>query len=130
MKIFKYINLPLLFAIIVVLSSCYYDNAEELYPQPVSCDTTNVSFAGTVKPMLDQDCLSCHSGGAPSAGIRLENYDDIAAAAAIPEGSFGSLPGVIKHSNGNSPMPKGGNKFSDCKIRQIEKWINEGALNN
>jgi mono/diheme cytochrome c family protein len=130
MKIFKYLNLLLLSTFAVVLGSCYYDNEEELYPQPVACDTTNVTYAGTVNPILDQECLSCHSGGAPSAGIRLETYDDIAAAAAIPEGTFGSLLGVIKHSIGNSPMPKGGNKLSDCKIQQIEKWINEGALNN
>lgn len=130
MKNFKALNLPLIIVIIIIMSSCYYDNEEELYPQPVSCDTTNVTFAGTVKPILDQQCLSCHSGGAPSAGIRLETYDDIVAAAIIPEGTFGSLLGVIKHSSGNSPMPKGANKLSDCKIKQIEKWVNDGTLNN
>ena len=118
------------FLLVIMLSSCKYDNEEDLYPQPITCDTTNVTFAGTVKPIIDQYCLSCHNGTSPSAGIILETYSEIAASAAIPVGTFGSLMGVIKHSEGNSPMPQNGDKLSDCKIRQIQKWINDGTPNN
>jgi len=31
---------------------------------------------------------------------------------------------------GYYPMPKGGNKLSDCEINQVKNWINAGALNN
>jgi len=129
-NVFKIVNPLLIIVAAFTVSSCYYDNEETLYPRQVTCDTTNVSYAGTVKPIIDQHCLSCHSGGAPSAGISLETYDDIASAAAIPEGSYGSLLGVVKHSSGNSAMPKGANKLSDCNILRIEKWINDGTNNN
>jgi hypothetical protein len=42
----------------------------------------------------------------------------------------GKLLGAIKHSNGYSPMPKGGNKMKECDIRKIEIWINSGTPNN
>ena len=35
---------------------------------------------------------------------------------------------AVKHT-GLYPMPKGGNKLSDCKIKQIEKWIDNNYPN-
>jgi hypothetical protein len=59
----------LLFLILVVsvlvISGCYYDVAEELYPSNgTTCDTSSVTYSLTVKPIIDQFCVSCHSQGA------------------------------------------------------------------
>jgi len=40
------------------------------------------------------------------------------------------LMGTIKHESGWSPMPKNGNKLSDCKIQKIDRWILDGTPNN
>jgi mono/diheme cytochrome c family protein len=109
----------------LAFTSCYYDNEEELYPNPVACDTTNVTYSGTVAPILSENCNSCHGSTSPSAGIITDNYTDLQTI--VQNGKF---VGAINHLNGFSPMPKGGNKLSDCNLAKIEKWIDSGAPNN
>ena len=38
--------------------------------------------------------------------------------------------GTINHASGFSRMPKGGGKLTDCEISQLQKWIDNGILNN
>ncbi len=100
-------------------------------PTPTDeCDLTNVTFSGTVVNILSSDCTSCHSASNPSGGIRLDDYASVKAQASIAAGTSGSLMGAISHTAGNSPMPKNGSKLSDCKISQINKWIQNGMPNN
>jgi len=122
-KIFKQIIPTIL--IVVTLQSCYYDNEEDLYPNPPECDTINVSYSQDVWPIISSNCTSCHSGGAPSGNVYLDNYDNIVIAA-----DNGSLMGAIKHENGYSPMPKGGAMLSDCNIAIIQKWVDDGTPDN
>ncbi|MBU2649946.1 MAG: hypothetical protein KKA81_03350 [Bacteroidetes bacterium] len=114
----------------VFMPGCYYDNEEELYPDAGACDTSNVTYSGKVKPIIDQYCISCHSGGAPQGNVSLEGYANTAAAGQKPAGTYGSLYGVISHASGNSPMPKNQPKMQECKILQIKKWIDEGTKEN
>ena len=116
----------LLFTVMAIaLNACYYDNVEELYPSPPDCDTVDVSYANDVWPIINDNCTVCHSGGAPSGNVSLENYADVVIAA-----DNGSLLGTIKHEDGWSPMPKGGGKLSDCNIAIIETWVNDGTPDN
>ena len=111
--------------VLIGLNSCYYDSVEDLYPQPPACDTTGVTYSGSVKPVIDASSIGCHSGSAPCGNISLANYNDIVVAA-----QNGSLLGTIRHDNGWSPMPKNGNKLDDCSITKIEIWVNSGTPNN
>lgn len=108
-----------------LLTSCYKDNEEDLYPGDNECVTENVSFSATVWPAINNNCVSCHSGAGASAGIRLGNYNEISAA--IDGGRF---LGAIKHQQGFSAMPPSGQKLSECTISQIEAWIQQGKKNN
>ncbi len=95
------------------------------------CDTVNVTFSGTIWPeVIQKHCLGCHSGPNAGGGVHLENHTQVAAAAQIPAGQFGSLYGAITHAGGNSPMPKNQNMLPDCKITQVRKWIEAGTPNN
>lgn len=122
-------NLILALLIIVGVSSCYYDNSEELYPELQSgCDTTSVTYSTTIAPMLSSYCLGCHSNASANSfggGIKLENYSDVKTYV-----DNGKLVGAIKHLSGYSPMPKNAGKLSDCKISQLDIWVNRGAANN
>ena len=118
-------SIMILLTLTFLIQSCYYDNEEELYPQPAACDTTNVSYSNDVWPIISSNCTSCHSGGAPQGNVSLENYDDIVIAA-----NNGSLLGAIKHEDGWSPMPKGGGMLNDCDISKIEIWVNDGTPDN
>ncbi len=111
--------------IVIFMQSCYYDNVEDLYPQLLVCDTTNVTYSNSVWPVINANCTSCHGGGAPAGNIRLENYNDISSVA-----NNGSLLGTIRHENGWLPMPKGGGKLNNCDIAKIETWVNQGIPDN
>lgn len=108
-----------------ILNSCYYDNVEDLYPQPPACDTSSVTFAGDVMPIINANCFACHSGSAPSGNVKLETYDNIVASV-----NNGGLMGTIRHESGWSPMPKNGAKLDNCSITKLEIWIADGTPNN
>ncbi len=111
---------------ISVLSGCYNDDKETLYPS-TNCNTSTVTYTSTVKPIITQYCgfSGCHAGAAPASGIDLSTHSGLQIIALN-----GKLKGVINHTAGFSPMPKNGGKLTDCQISQIEKWITDGALNN
>lgn len=90
-----------------------------------SCDTNNFAFTAGIQPILNQHCRGCHSSAAPSAGIALDNYAGVRAVALD-----GRLLGAIRRETGFTAMPQGAAKLSDCKIRQVEKWVAGGAVNN
>ncbi|MDO8929940.1 MAG: hypothetical protein Q7W54_13250 [Bacteroidota bacterium] len=118
-----------MFLIIVFTTGCYYESEEKLYPVvSTDCDLTEVTFSGTIKPILQATCFTCHSNSNylnSGGGIKLENYADIK----IMAGN-GKLMGAVKHENGFIPMPQGGGKLTACEISQLQKWIDNGTLNN
>jgi len=127
MKMKKYKPL-IIIALITLLAGCYYDNREELYPQVGSdCDTSNVTYSGTIYPILNSYCLGCHGSGYASFGgnIRLDNYNDIKTVA-----DDGRLFGSVMRLPDFSPMPKNAAGLDVCKQDQIKVWIKLGAVNN
>ena len=113
--------------ITVVIVSCYYDSEEALYPSlSSSCDTANVTFSGTVVPIIANNCLTCHSNSTAASfgnNIRLENYADLKANAVAVQGSI-NYTGTFSH------MPKNGGKLKECSLRQFDIWVSQGMLNN
>lgn len=84
------------------------------------CDTSIYSYTGAISKTVRDYCIACHSGpnvGTTGGGILLDNYDNVKI-----QGINGKLLQSVKHT-GYFPMPKSGNKLSDCRISQIEKWI-------
>ncbi len=120
------ILLSALLVTVALLPGCYYDNEEALYPQLDSgCDTTGVTFAGSVVPILAASCYSCHSNANAATfgeNIRLESYADVKA-------NLTRLYGAVTWDAGYARMPKDGSKLDDCSIRTIEIWIAQGAPN-
>jgi hypothetical protein len=104
--------------------SCYYDNEEALYPTlNNSCDTTNVTYAGTIAPLLSSNCTGCHGGSLPSGGILLTNFTSVQTVA-----SSGLLMNAL-NGNGVPVMPLSGS-LSACKISQFQIWVRNGMQNN
>jgi hypothetical protein len=115
-------------ALLFIVTSCYYDNEEYLYPGNggiIGCDTTNVTYSGTVAPILATNCNNCHQPSFPSGGVVVNNYTDLMTV--VNNGRFW---GSINHESGYSAMPQGGSKLSDCNLKKIRKWIDDGAVNN
>jgi hypothetical protein len=114
---------------LLFLHSCYYDSEEFLFPETGNtCDTTSVTYAQSVAPILRNNCLACHSNGSAAGlggNVRLEDYADVKLKA-----DEGKLLGVISHAPGFVPMPQGAPKLDDCSISVIRIWIEEGGQNN
>lgn len=113
---------------VVGLAGCYNDNKEDLTPTtpPVTtCDVTDVSFSSTIQPIFRESCATsgCHNSTSKAGTYDLSNHAGAKAASS-------RIAGAINHLSGYSQMPQGAGKLSDCKIDQIESWLNAGAPNN
>ncbi|MBF9254498.1 hypothetical protein I2I11_14435 [Pontibacter sp. 172403-2] len=124
-----YTFLALLAFLGAAVTACTSDNSEDIdpqpKPQPEQCDTTNVTFAKTVSPILAANCYSCHSSSVATNGVVLDTY-----AGVQKQANNGNLVGVITHAPGYPPMPQGGAKLPACDINKIKSWVKAGAPNN
>jgi len=89
------------------------------------CDSNSYTFSGAVLPVMNTYCKGCHNPASLGGGVDLSTYTDIKSVALN-----GKLLGSLRQVPGFSPMPKGGNKLDECKLKQIEKWIQSGSPNN
>lgn len=109
--------------LLIVLSACYYDNEEELYPDYGKvCDTTIITYDSQISEFINNQCISCHGASvAPTlgGGIGLYNYD-------LVSDKADAVYGAISHSGGYSAMPKGSSKLDECTIAKMEIWIRNG----
>lgn len=121
-------KLVLALPLVALMSSCYYDNVDDVYPGAglfTVCDTTSTqSYTTHITPILVNNCYSCHSGSNPSDGVSLDNYAGVAQVAAS-----GRLVGAIYHQQGFTAMPNG-LQLDSCYMKQIKKWVDAGAPNN
>ncbi|MBK9318326.1 MAG: hypothetical protein IPM91_05525 [Bacteroidetes bacterium] len=108
----------------LLFTGCYYVVEEALYPSSGTCDTSNITYANTIAPIMTDACVSCHSGGAPSGNIDLSSYANVKIQA-----DNGALYGSMNHDPNWSAMPQGGNKTDACTLLKIQTWINKGTPN-
>ncbi len=114
------IAVPLL--LLLPLAGCYYDKEEVLYPNSF-CNTTNVTWSGTIQPLVTSRCASpgCHVPGGQSPD--LSTYTAFKAQVDLGRVQARAIQG------NPSFMPASG-KLPNCNIQQLQAWIDAGALNN
>lgn len=106
---------------LLLMAGCYYDTEAKLYPSR-ACDTTNVTWSGTIQPIIQGNCAipGCHVAGGTGPG------------------DFTSYLGVKeKVDNGtlrqevvvDGTMPPDYD-LRPCEVQQIDAWIQAGALEN
>ena len=102
------------------MSGCYYDVEEELYG---SCDTSSVTYSGTIKPLLTSyGCYGCHTGTSASGGVNLDTHHDLVT-------QMNKVWIAINHT-GTKPMPQGGSKMNACDINKVKAWMDQGTPEN
>jgi hypothetical protein len=106
------------------LSGCYYDDPDILDPNRPVCDTSIVTYSGSVRPILMGNCTGCHSGANAAYNIRLDTR------ASVMLVGNARLLGSINHSAGYVPMPKNAAKLIDCSIAKIRIWLANGSPDN
>jgi cytochrome c553 len=123
----KRTGILLAFVLGAIFTGCYNDKYNELYPQAATCDTANVTYTATIKPIIAQNCATtgCHDATTKESGYDMSVYADLKVAV-----DNNKLLAVINHQSGVQPMPQGLPKLSDCNIAKITKWVSAGAPNN
>jgi hypothetical protein len=104
------------------LVGCYYDKEEVLYPNSF-CDVTNVTWSGTIQPLVQSRCATpgCHVVGGQLPD--LSTYSAFKAQVDLGRVQARAIQGTP------SFMPPSG-KMPNCNIQQLQTWISAGALNN
>ena len=88
------------------------------------CDTTVFTYAGSIKTIFENNCNGCHGVKPGTANIYLGDYASIKTYISANKTLF--LKSINHTATTLSKnMPQSG-KMVQCKITQIEKWINNG----
>jgi hypothetical protein len=91
-------------------------------------------FETKIRPVLVQQCLACHTGERPQAGLRLDHRAGWESGGksgpSVVRGDPGKslLMRVLRHEQGVAAMPLGGQKLSPESITAFEEWIRTGAF--
>lgn len=95
------------------------------------CSDATPTFSGTIQPILNSFCISCHDASSPSDGIDLTAYIGSGTNAGVADvAADGRLVGSIMFLDPYTPMPYGGSMILDCYIDQISAWVDAGYPND
>lgn len=113
-----YMNKVLLIgALAFMVSSCYYDIGEELYPtDPNDCKTDSLTYDDDIKILINNSCAvsGCHVAGAQTPF--LTTYAEVKA----------NTSGIQQRAIVQGDMPPSG-PLSACDKKKLEQWIADGA---
>lgn len=118
-----------LFASICAIATMYGCSSEQ-----------NISFKSNIKPILDKHCAECHlqgGAGAEKTEFIVESYDSLmkgtkfgpvivagdSASSSLYRVISGKVDKSIQMPHSKEPMPA-------QEVTAIEKWIDQGAMNN
>ncbi len=126
----KIVQLVIMVSLGLTATSCYKDALPEA-PVPA-----NVSYQKDVQTIFNRNCIGCHKSGATVPDLVSGNsYNALTAPLAplelmVTKGDANaSILFQAMSGNGAPQMPPNG-KLSASKLAIVEKWINDGALNN
>ncbi|MDZ4723970.1 MAG: hypothetical protein SGI97_08730 [candidate division Zixibacteria bacterium] len=124
---------------------CEDQGVSPLAPPGGNNNGGGVSFAASIRPLVQTRCAtaSCHGAGSSQGGLALGSvaYTDVRNAKGGRGGSLVSTPPkadssllyTVATSNppiGYTRMPLGGPYLSNAELTLIRDWINQGAFDN
>ena len=123
----KILVVLLLLTSLLIICSCTNDHEDDLIiavnpTEPIEPTDPIVlkNYNDDVKPIIDNNCVNCHSNGGSASFYLLENYDQVRASAAS-----GSL--YSRMTDATNPMPPSG--ILPGNVTQIiEDWTIDGLL--
>jgi hypothetical protein len=112
----KVLYSTLLFSFIVI-TGCYYDKEEKLYPNSGTDCNAPLTYNTGIKTLIDGNCAGCHKPGG--------NSPDLTTYALVKADTAKIKARAITQKN--MPAPSG---MSSCNITKLDNWIKAGALEN
>lgn len=107
---------------IISFQSCTTAIIDEGNKDDLTPITRTVTYDADVKSIMTNNCITCHAGPAPSAGLDLSNYQNTRFSA-----EQGNL--VFRMNDATNPMPPNG-KLSPETLQLIDKWVTDGFPEN
>ena len=89
------------------------------------CDTTVYTYNGAIQAILTNNCAGCHGTSPGSANIYIGTYASAKAYISANKSIFNNAVNYSTSIATSKRMPPSG-KLVDCKLLQIQKWINNG----
>ena len=83
---------------------------------------TSATYVDDVAPIISANCLNCHSGPTPFAGLRLVDYDDVRIA--VENRNL-----IARINDTVNPMPQSGLMPLQQRLT-IERWRDDGFPEN
>jgi mono/diheme cytochrome c family protein len=100
-------------------------------PQTSTCSPDTVYFSNTILPLINSSCATtgCHDAISRRSGLNLTSYNQVMGLVSPGNASGSRLYSVITTTSGENKMPPNA-PLTATQIASIQKWINQGALNN
>jgi WD40 repeat protein len=122
------IGLGTVCALILAVSAILQRGAFE----PAVRAATTPSFSADVAPILQKNCLACHSSSVHKSGLILESYSALMKGGKhgqpiLPHDANGSLLIQMLEGDNGTQMPANADPLPDSDIDRIKAWINAGA---
>ncbi len=105
---------------VLTISSC--TTTEIPLDEPAGPITEVVTYTGDVKAIIDNNCVSCHSGPSAQAGLSLTTYLQVRNAAE-------NRNLIDRMNDATNPMPQGG-LLPAATRAIIDAWANDGFPEN
>ncbi|MBV8819335.1 MAG: hypothetical protein JO022_13335, partial [Acidobacteriaceae bacterium] len=83
-----------------------------------------VDFQKQVAPILEQDCVPCHSASKAAGGLAIVSRQALMARKSVVPGSAATSKVYVLAASGAMPP---GAKLPDAKLALLKQWIDEGA---
>lgn len=100
--------------------------------QTNNCSTDSVYFVNEIQPLINSNCGTsrCHDAISHVDGIELTNYSKIRSYVTPFNAGNSKLYKVIIKTGSDIMPPKPMPALTTVQITKLQKWINQGALNN
>ncbi len=96
-------------------------------------DPSAITYADTIRPMLEDACLACHGRWFPQASLSMDTRDGLieggrSGPAVLPgEPDKGWLIHSITVEDGRYRMPPVGDRLTPEQVSLVRRWIAAGA---
>ena len=111
-------KLIFILSLLIVTISCSSDSDDGMSPTPTPTPTNDVTYNGTVKAIIDGNCLNCHgnptSNNAPMSLTTLAQVQQAV-----------TSRGLISQVESGA-MPQAGTPLSTAQIQAIKDWQTDG----
>jgi hypothetical protein len=107
-----------LVVITISFSQCTKETIDETVG--VTNITDTIYYDTDIKPLIDANCIACHSGSNPSAGLNLSTYQ-------VVKFQAESETLISRINDSTNPMPVSGLMSADSRGK-FDKWETDGFL--